>query len=360
MGLEITGRYRYPPPRREWLAQHAEPVIDAELPIIDAHHHIWEEPGNPYLLDDLLADIETGHRIVATVFVQANYGYRPDGPEELRSVGETERVGALRAIARTRGTGTDIAAAIVGFADLLLGDRVEAVLEAHRNAAPDSFRGIRHSVSRDPHFPDGIVVRAAPPGLLADARYRGGLAAVAKHGLSYDAMLYHRQIPELIAAATALPQLQVVLDHFGCIIGVGPYEGHAQESFAHWRADMTALARCPNVYVKLGGLGMIICGATWHERPQPPTSEELADAWRPYVETCIELFGAERCMFEANFPVDKAMFSYPVVWNAFKRLTANASKTERGALFHDTARRFYRIRARGATSSRMEPHGQSR
>lgn len=343
MGLEVTGRFRYPPPRESWLARHQEPILEPHLPIIDAHHHIWEEPESHYLLEDLLADTASGHRIVATVFVQAYYGYRIGGPEELRCVGETQRITALRAMARQQGNQTDVAAGIVGFANLLLGDRVAPVLQAHVEAAPDNFRGVRHSVSRDPNFPNGIVVRPAPAGLLSDPDYRAGLATVQRFGLAYDAMLYHRQIPELTATARALPGLPIILDHFGCILGVGPYQGREHETFLSWRADMAELARCDNVHVKLGGLGMIVCGARWHERSRPPSSLELAEAWRPYVETCIEVFGAHRCLFESNFPVDKAMFSYPVLWNAFKRLTQGASASERLAVFHDTAAKVYGI-----------------
>lgn len=344
MGLDVAGRYRYPPPQPDWLSLHAEEVIEPDLPIIDAHHHIWEEGGHPYLLDDILADIATGHRITATVFVQAHYGYRSDGPEEHRCVGETEKIAALVNEARNRGIETNLCAAIVAFANLLLGEAVAPVIEDHLAQAPGRLRGIRHSVSRDSHFPEGIVLRPAPAGLLADPQYRQGLATVAKYGLSYDAMLYHEQLPELTAMAQAVPGLPVVLDHYGCIIGVGPYVGREKENFTAWRKDMTALAECPNVTVKLGGMGMIICGPLWHERPQPPGSSELADAWRPYFETCVELFGVDRCMFESNFPVDKGMYSYPVLWNAFKRLTAGASNAEKAALFHDTAARVYRIK----------------
>ena len=343
MGLDITGRYRYPAPRAAWLAQHVEPVIDPDLPIIDPHHHIWEEAGNPYLLDDLIGDLDTGHRIEATVFVQAHYGYRTSGPEELRCVGETEKATALAEEAQRRNYAPAICAGIVGFADLLLGSGVARVLEAHVEAGKGRFRGVRHSVSRDTNFPDGIVLRPAQAGLLGDATYREGLAAIARGGLSYDCMCYHQQIPELTAMARAVPDLAIVLDHYGTILGVGPYESNRAENFAAWRRDLAELATCPNVSIKLGGMGMIICGPTWHEQPTPPDSATLAEVWRPYVETCIELFGADRCMFESNFPVDKAMYSYPVLWNAFKRLAAGASAEEKSALFHDTASRFYRL-----------------
>jgi L-fuconolactonase len=347
MGLDVTGRYRYPPPDAAWLAQTREASLQPALPIIDAHHHLWEEGGHPYLLQEILDDTTSGHAIGATVFVQAHYGYRTHGPAHLAPLGETERVMALRQQAQRNPAAPQIAAAIVAFADLTLGDGVDEVIEGHRALAGSVLRGIRHSVSRDAHFPDGIVIRPAPAGLLGDAQYRRGLARLAAHGLTYDAMLYHGQIPELTAMAKAMPDLPIVLDHLGCILGVGPYAGHEAETRQAWARDMALLAQCPNVHVKIGGLGMIVCGARWHENPLPPSSQELALAWRPYVETCIDLFGPARCMFESNFPVDKAMYSYNTLWNAFKRLTASHSAAEQAMLFHDTAARFYGLAGHG-------------
>ncbi|MGE0502016.1 MAG: amidohydrolase [Rhizobiaceae bacterium] len=343
MSLDITGHYRYPSPRPDWLSKASEEILDPDLPIVDPHHHLWTQDGNRYLLDEFADDLGSGHRIEATVFVQAHYGYRDRGPEELKAVGETEKVAAIATEAGQRGIPTAIAAGIVGFADLMLGDRVEDVIRAHVAAGEGRFRGVRHSVSRDTNFPQGIVLRPAPAGMLGDSAYRAGMARVAALGLSYDCMLYHQQIPELVRAARAVPELPIVLDHLGCLIGVGPYRGREAETLATWRRDIAELATCPNVSVKIGGLGMIICGPTWHERDNPPSSEELAEAWRPMIETAIGLFGVDRCMFESNFPVDKAMYSYAVLWNAFKRLAAGASDDEKGSLFHDTAKRFYRL-----------------
>lgn len=342
MGLDVTGRYRYPPADPVWLALAKEPVIDPGLPVIDAHHHLWEQDGHPYLLDEIAADLASGHAVKSTVFVQAHYGYRQHGPAHLAPVGETEKVAAIARAAADRGL-PRIAEAIVAFADLTLGDEVEEVILAHREAANGALRGVRHSVSRDPNFPDGVVLRPAPEGLLGDRAYRDGLRTAARMGLSYDAMLYNCQLHELCAMADALPGLPIVLDHIGCILGVGLYEGREVELRARWRSDMAELARRPNVWIKIGGFGMIVCGARWHLADSPPSSQVLADAWRPYVETCIELFGAGRCMFESNFPVDKAMYPYRTMWNAFKRLTAAASADERRALFSGSAARFYRI-----------------
>lgn len=341
MGLDVTGRYRYPLPNTEWLAQDVEPVIAPQLPIIDAHHHLWEEGGHPYLLDEILGDTQSGHHLRATIFVQAHYGYRKHGPAHLAPLGETERVMAIQRSAAALGGQADIAAAIVGFADLTLGDGVDEVLDGHLAIAGPALRGIRHSVSRDEHFPEGIVIRPAPAGLLADQAYRKGLARLVSRDLTYDAMLYHSQLPQLCDMAQAMPDLRIVLDHVGCILGVGPYAGREQQTLQEWAANMAALARCPNVNVKIGGFGMIVCGARWHEGERPPSSAQLAQAWRPYVETCVELFGAQRCMFESNFPVDKAMYSYRTLWNAFKRIAAGWSTDEQRMLFHDTAARCY-------------------
>lgn len=341
MGLDVTGQYRYPPPDPEWLARSCEEVIEPDLPILDAHHHLWEQHDEPYLLEALTEDLCDGHNVVATVCVEAHYGYRNEGPAHLMAVGETDRILAMRDAARKDPQMPLVAEGIVAKADLSLGEAVNEVLDAHEAVAGNALVGIRHSVSRDDHFPDGIVLRPGPARMLGNPAYRKGLSQLAERGLTYDAMLYHRQLPELVAMARALPDLRIVLDHIGTIIGVGPYEGHAEEVRQAWAMDMAELALCPNVSVKVGGFGMIICGAKWHLNEAPPLSETLAVAWRPYVETCIELFGPRRCMFESNFPVDKAMYSYRTLWNAFKRLAKQYSAAEKKALFMGSAQQAY-------------------
>jgi predicted TIM-barrel fold metal-dependent hydrolase len=106
---------------------------------------------------------------------------------------------------------------------------------------------------------------------------------------------------------------------------------------------MRSLSACPNVVVKLGGMAMRINGWDFHTKAEPPSSEELATAWKPYVETCIEAFGANRCMFESNFPVDKGSYGYQAFWNACKILAKGASAAEKADLFSGTAARFYRL-----------------
>ena len=335
--------FAHPVPRPDWLALgEPEEIIEPALPIIDPHHHLWIRDGYQYFLDELLDDLGAGHTIAATVFLQCAWAYRTEGPEALRPVGETEFVAGVADEAARRGCTTRVCAGIVGHADLTLGAQVDEVLKAHLAAAGGRFRGIRHLTARDEGFRAGIAP-PPPAGIMTTPAFRAGFARLSPFRLSFDAWLYHLQIPELTALAQEFPGTPIVLNHLGGPLGIGPYAGRRDEVFAAWRASIRALAACPNVTMKLGGLAMLVAGFGFHERPVPPSSAELAVAWRPYVEAAIEAFGPERCMFESNFPVDKAMCSYAALWNAFKRLAAGASAAEKRALFHDTAARFYRI-----------------
>jgi predicted TIM-barrel fold metal-dependent hydrolase len=334
----------YLPVRQAWLDRRAEPILEPELPIVDPHHHLWDRPGWRYLLDELLADTGSGHNIAATVYVQARAMYRATGPEEMRPVGETEFINGVAAMSASGIYGkTRHCAGIVGHADLTLGSRVEPVLAAHVRAGGDRFRGIRHITAWDADASVRNPAYSPPQGLLGDKSFREGFAVLGRLGLSFDAWLYHPQIGELADLARAFPATKVVLNHVGGPIGIGAYAGKRNEVFAVWAASIKALAACPNACVKLGGLGMRIGGFGFHEQPEPPSSEALAAAWRPYVETCIAAFGASRCMFESNFPVDKGSYSYPVFWNACKLLAKGANKTEKAELFAGTAARFYRL-----------------
>lgn len=323
-----------------WLDRLREDILDPTLPIIDPHHHLWARSGG-YFAKELLADTGSGHNVVGTVFVQCHYGYRTNGLEHLKPVGETEFVLEVARDADQLNLGTHACAGIVGYADLQLGEAVDEVLQAHIQAGCGRFRGIRRLTARNDAFQTHLP--ALPPYLLADPVFRAGFSRLARHGLSFDAWLYHPQIAELTDLARAFPDTAIVLDHVGGPLGVGPYRRQGEAVFSAWRGDMRALAECPNVCVKLGGLGMTVNGFDFHKQPVPPSSEALARHWRPYIENCIELFGVDRCMFESNFPVDKGMCSYAVLWNAFKRIAGSASATQKAALFHDTAARFYRL-----------------
>ncbi len=329
--------------REAWLALTIEDAIEPDLPICDPHHHFWDRGGVRYLLDELSKDLAGGHRIAQTLFIECRSMYRAHGPEEMRSVGETEFVQGFAAQSASGQYGpTTVAAGIVSNADLTLGAAVEPVLEAHMAASSNRFRGVRFSCAWDAS-PEIASGRSNSPGMLLDAKFREGFACLEKLGLSFDALLYHTQLGELADLARAFPGVTIILNHIGRPLGVGPYAGKREEVISEWKKGINTVAACPNVAVKVGGLGNTISGFDWHQRAIPPASAELAGTMAPYFLYCIEQFGPNRCMFESNFPVDKASFSYTTIWNAFKRISQDFSQEERLALFHDTAVKAYRL-----------------
>ena len=331
--------------RKDWLARRREEVLEPELAIVDPHHHLIDRPeSGTYLLPDLLDDIASGHKVVATVYLEWLSMYRAEGPEEMRPVGEIEFANGVAAMSASGGYGVPrVCSGIVGHADLMLGSRVAKVLEAMIAAGGGRFRGIRYIASSDPDQAQWGAMLTRPEGLLRDKRLREGFAQLAPLGLSFDAWVYHPQLGDVIDLARAFPQTPIVLNHVGGAIGLGRYKGKRDEVFADWSGRIRELAACPNVAVKLGGLGMKMFGFDVHEGELPPSSEQLATAWRPYIETCIAAFGPARAMFESNFPVDKGSYGYGVFWNACKRLAEGASAAEKADLFHNTASRFYRL-----------------
>ena len=329
----------------EWLLRSREAeIIEPDLPIIDPHHHLWDRQERN-LLDELLDDMNSGHNIRATVFVQARSMYREDGPEDLKCLGETEFANGVAAMTASGIYGPVRACAgIVAFADLLLGDRVQPILDAQAVAANGRLRGIRNSSARHDADPSIRSMPHIPPkGLLLDTRFREGFARLAPMDLTFDAWLYQVQIKDLISLADAFPSTKIILDHCGGVLGVGIHKDKRMEEFPLWRSDIRALAKRPNTFVKLGGLAMHNVGFGFRDRPLPPDSEELSQLWKPYIETCIEAFGVNRAMFESNFPVDKLSVRYDSLWNAFKRITAGASTQEKSALYFDTAAGVYRL-----------------
>ncbi|ALM84235.1 amidohydrolase [Bordetella sp. N] len=324
---------------KSWCARRNEAALDPELPIIDSHHHFYDDERGRFLLAEMQEEVGQGHNIVATVYLQHKAGYRQDGPVAMRPVGE---VAFAAEIARqSREGATRFCAGIVGHADLTLGEGVRDVLEAMGEAGEGRFKGVRHGATWD----DGRAAYGrtfAPRHLLLTPEFRRGFAQLAPMGLSFDAWIYHPQLPDLMDLLTSFPETPVVLNHCGGVLGVPPYTDRAAVH-ASWSAAIRKLAGFPNLSVKLGGLGMLYGGAQWHLAEDPPDSSALATAWRPYIETCIEAFGPDRAMFESNFPVDKQSCGYGVLWNAFKRVTVGYSPSERADLFHGTASRFYRL-----------------
>jgi L-fuconolactonase len=340
-----------------------EPILDPDLPIVDPHHHLWDRtallPHLPppthgfeqiirrvprYLLDELLADMTSGHNVVATVYLECGAFYRPDGPDHLKPVGEIEAVNGLAAIADSGVYGpTKPCAGIIGHANLTRGAAARETLEA-QIAASHRFRGIRHSASHDPD--SGVLgpLARTPAGLYRDATFREGFAQLAPLGLSFDAWLLEPQLPDLIDLARAFPDTPIVLDHVGTPLGIASYTGRREERFDIWRDNIDALAQCPNVTVKLGGLAMVFPAFPSCLSDAPAPSTQLAAEWAPYLETCIEALGPDRCMFESNFPVDILSCDYATLWNAFKVFAAGYSADEKTALFSGTAARVYRLK----------------
>lgn len=341
--------YRNQSDLQQWLSKRPkEAALDPELLIIDPHHHLWDVPvRGRYFLPELLEDIGGGHNVIATVFLECQAMYRKYGPPEMAPVGEVEFVNGIAAMSASGNYGPcRVCEGIVGHADLMLGARVRDVLEAEIAVGGGRFRGIRYGASWDADQSVGkFVSRQIPPHVVKDKTFREGFAQLAPLGLSFESWQYHPQLPDAIDLARSFPDTTIILNHVGGVLGVGPYSGRRQEILEGWRRNITELAKCPNVNVKLGGIGMTSFGFDFHEREIPPTSEELAEAWRIYIEPCIEAFGPDRCMFESNFPPDKQSCGYTELWNAFKRITKGASESEKKALYSGSAARVYRLTA---------------
>jgi len=321
-----------------------ENPIEPDLPICDPHHHLWDGPGDrgQYLPDDFLRDADCGHHIIRTVFVECGTHYREHGPREMRCVGETEfaRSAGARPAKLRHGT-IDVAAGIVAFADLTLGAEVSQLLEMHIAAGGQRLRGIRQVCTWDSD--PAVHSMGLSKEMMGDARFREGFAKLQKYGLSYDAWQYYTQLTDLADLARAFPETTIIVNHTGGPLGIGRHAEGRSEMYTQWQRGMRELAGCPNVVVKLGGLGMPRCGFGWEQQAEPPGSADVAETLSPYISFCAERFGVERCMFESNFPVDKESYSYAVLWNSFKRICKHCSADEKAALFHDTAARVYRL-----------------
>ncbi len=329
---------------RDWLALVEEDILEPALPIVDPHHHAWEKPVGRYLFGDIVEDVYSGHNIRATVFVEGGVMYRSGGPEELRPLGQTEFANGLAAMSASGQYGpTRICEGIVGHVDLRLGAKARTLLERHIAVTDGRLRGIRHVTAWHHSADVRNPLLTTHAGIMGEDGFRAGFRELAAMNLSFDAWVYHPQIDEVAGLARANPDVTIVLNHVGGLIGIGDYSRDRDGAFTEWEAAIRRIAEVPNVNVKLGGLGMRLGGYLFHERDRPPGSEELARLWRPAIETCIGAFGPSRCMFESNFPVDKGSCSYHVLWNAFKRITAGHSPADKAQLFSETARRVYRL-----------------
>lgn len=331
----------HPAVRADWLATYSEEVIAPELEIVDPHHHLWNHPGDRYLYDQAAEDFSSGHKVTATVHVQCRSMYREHGPEVLKPVGETEFVRRIAALTAQTDQPIQICAGIVGTVDLLLGQAVQPALEAHVEAGEGQFRGIRPTVVW--HENREILPVSTPAGVLQSNQAHAAATCIRKMGMTLDLWAFFTQLDEVAQFCKAHPDLTVIINHTGGPLGIGPYRGRRDEVFSEWRDRIQDLSELPNTVMKLGGLAMRYAGFAFNERTSPPSSDELVAAWKPYMRLCIDHFGPKRCMFESNFPVDKAMCSYRVLWNAYKKMTSDLTPVERQDLFSATAARVYRI-----------------
>lgn len=327
-----------------WHRQVVEKIIDPERVILDCHHHLWYRPGDRnYMLEDLWSDTQSGHNVTKTVFIECRASYRTDGPEHLKPLGETEFVAEIARKSRAAAGEKAMVAGIVAHADLTLGDRLEAVLDAHGQIGGSLFKGIRHAGAHDEN-PEALSIPGRAVKDLYDRDdFRKGMAVLGRRGLTYDTWHYHHQNQAFARLAQAVPDTVMILDHFGTPLGVGQYAGKRDEIFKQWRKDIAEIARCDNVFAKLGGLAMPDNGFGWHERKTPPSSDEFVAAQKRYYLHTIECFGPERCMFESNFPVDKWSLSYHVLFNGLKKIAADFSEDEKNAMFSENAKRVYRV-----------------
>ncbi|NKC01521.1 MAG: amidohydrolase family protein [Pseudomonadales bacterium] len=329
--------------RADWLAKVQEDIIEPDLPICDPHHHLWDNDTNPYLLPQLLGDINSGHNVTSTVFVECSSMYRTAGPEAMRPVGETEFVNGVAAMTASGDYGDFRACeGIVSFADFTLGADVGPVLDEHIRLS-DRFRGIRHAAGWDASDEIRNSHTRPPESLFLREDFQAGFQELANRNLTFDAWLYHPQISELTTLAKMFPETTIIFDHFGGPLGIGPYADQGDQVFADWSASVAELAQCANVHPKLGGVVMPLNGFGWHKNDRPATSDEIAAATGRYHLKTIELFGPERCMFESNFPVDQQSCSYHVLWNAFKKMASDFSSSDKQWLFHDAARQAYKL-----------------
>jgi predicted TIM-barrel fold metal-dependent hydrolase len=327
--------------RDAWLAQVREDIIDPDREIIDPHHHLWQRGGTGYELDQLWADTGSGHNGVQTVYIECRSYYDATSNDPVAPVGETARVAAFAAEAASHPERAQLAG-IIGYADLRLAD-LDRVLDAHAAAGTGLFKGIRQAGAHDSEPEKLAIPGRAPEGLYADPAFRRGLARLGERGLTYDTWQYHHQIADFTALARAVPGTTLVLDHLSTPLGVGRFKDKRAGIFRTWKDEIAALADCPNVMAKLGGMAMPDNGWGWRDRDRPATSEEIVDAHGDWYHHMITCFGPDRCMFESNFPVDRTAVSYPVLWNAFKKIAAQYDEPAQAALFSATARRVYRL-----------------
>ena len=331
----------------DWLAQVKEEIIDPQLPIIDPHHHLWNGDNQlagsfPYLIENLNEDTFSGHNIVGTIFMECAQGYYLNGEEKYKPVGETEFVINLIKDSKKLPESTNIMG-IIGYANLMLGTDVKDVLDEHLSKGEGLFKGIRHAAGWDKNNEIHNSHSNPIENIYYDKNFIKGAEELINLNLTFDAWHYHHQITDLSIFAERYPELIIIHDHFGGPLGVGPYEGKREEIFKKWKDDISLLSESKNVYAKLGGLAMPVNGWNFHKQDKPASSDQIVDLHQQYYLHTINCFGADRCMFESNFPVDRRSVTYHILWNAFKKMVSDYSDEDKNKLFFKNAKDVYGV-----------------
>ncbi len=331
---------------RQLFSGRDETILDPDLPIIDAHHHLFLRPTLRYLLDDYLADINAGHRIVASVFVETQAFARIDGEELMRPLGEVEFANGIAAMAASGSFGkAQVCAAIIGYADMRRGDDVARLLDRCQQTAPERFRGVRQiTLEHSSESPWAYTPKRPPVGVLQDPQFRAAFRHLGPRGLIFDAAVFDHQLSDIASIADSFPETLITLNHAGMAMGMDAHGDAARkELFTLWRERLSEVARRPNIYCKIGGFGLPFWGFGFEQREDPIGHRELADCWRPWVETTVEIFGTERCMAESNYPPDGRSCGYVPLWNALKLIVSGATHNEKLNLFCNTAAKVHQI-----------------
>jgi predicted TIM-barrel fold metal-dependent hydrolase len=332
----------------DWLGLVQEDPIDPEVAIVDPHFHLMSDPFC-YDLHQWVTDMNSGHKVIATVHAQAGQAHhRTAGPDHLKPVGETEfLLGVIEAADRLPGA-PPVCTGIIGGGDLTRSAAAVAdLLDAHIAVGGERFKGVRVNLFWS-YAKDGSMMAIEGSGDLAE-RLLAGVNELTARNLSLDLICYHSNLLQVAHIAASFPRTTVVVNHLGTIVDTRPSPAARQDMIDTWREGIDALASHPNVHMKLGGCANPIVGHSMPEmlvlrdRSKPPSSEELAEAYGPWVEYVIDRLGPKRCMFESNFPLDKTTCSYRTLWNAFKRLSRRYAPEARRALLSQTAADTYRL-----------------
>lgn len=331
---------------KQLFAGRDELILEPDLPIIDSHHHLFLRPTLRYLLDDYLADVTAGHRIVASVYLETQAFARPDGEPLMRPVGEVEFANGMAAMSASGLFGeARICAGIVGYADMRFGDEVGRLLDRCIETAPERFRGVRQITLEHPSEAPWAYTPVKPPqGVLQSQAFREAFRHLGPRDLIFDAAVFDHQLGDIAAIADAFPDTRITLNHAGMAMGMEAHgEAARAELFLAWRERLSEVARRGNVYCKIGGFGLPFWGFGFETREDPIGYRELADCWRPWAETAFGIFGADRCMAESNYPPEARSCGYVPLWNALKHIFAGATVEEKSDLFMNTAARVHRI-----------------